>query len=106
MSDIKPEWIAVGVAALKAKWSEAADTDEDFAEAVIAAVAPLIRADLLDALEDVVNQACSVADDEEGGSHLDSMALGANAHGLRVLAKHGRVVIEHEVGRRVIGRWA
>ena len=61
-------------------------------------------AELLDALEDVVNQAC-YASGPGAGSHLDSMALSAYAHGMRVLAKLGRIEIEHEVGRRVLGRW-
>lgn len=51
---------------------------------------------LLDALEDVVNQSC------RDGDRLDSQALSAYAHGLRVLAEHGRVKVESEYGRRVI----
>jgi hypothetical protein len=69
--------------------------------------------ELLDALEDVVNQACST---QQFRSHLgdnvgtddwelDSMALSAYAHGLRTLAKHGRVKIEQQAGRRVIASW-
>jgi hypothetical protein len=42
---VNPEWVKAGVQALKDTWAEAADTDEDFAAAVIAAVEPLIRAD-------------------------------------------------------------
>jgi hypothetical protein len=57
--------------------------------------------ELLDALEDVVNQACWSNDD----GLLDSMALSAYAHGLRTLAEYGRVTIEHSVGRRVIAHW-
>jgi hypothetical protein len=55
----------------------------------------------LDALEDVISQACygSGADDE-----FDSMALSAYADGLRLLAEHGRVVIVREYGRRVIAK--
>lgn len=54
---------------------------------------------LLDALEGVLEQACY---GEVGSGEYDSMALTAYAHGLRVLAKYGRVKIVHEVGRRVI----
>jgi len=55
---------------------------------------------LLDALEDMVNQACSVDD-----RTLDSRALSAYAHGIRVLADYGRIRITAEYGRRVIGEW-
>jgi hypothetical protein len=54
--------------------------------------------ELLDALEDVIRQACWT----DGNEELDSMALSAYAHGLKVLAKHDRVQIIHEAGRRVI----
>jgi hypothetical protein len=56
---------------------------------------------LLDALEDVVNQACG-----DNGGQLDSMALSSYARGMRILAEHGRIKIEHDVGRRVIAVWA
>jgi hypothetical protein len=54
--------------------------------------------ELLDALDDVINQACWT----EHNGELDSMALSAYAHGLKVLAKHGRVQIIQSAGRRVI----
>lgn len=54
---------------------------------------------LLDALEDAITQAC-----EENGE-LDSVGLSAYAHALRVLAKHNRVEITSEFGRRVIAEW-
>lgn len=57
--------------------------------------------DLLDVLEGVMQQACWVP--KEGV--LDSMALSFYADGLRALAVHGRVEVEHEYGRRVIARW-
>ena len=56
--------------------------------------------EVLDALADVLAQACGVSD-----GRLDSMALRAYAEGIRLLSRHGRVVIETEVGRRVIGRF-
>lgn len=70
-------------------------------------------ADLIDALEDVVNQACVTFEQVEDGPNpslvqsevLDSMALSAYAHGMRVLARLGRIEIQTSVGRRVIGRW-
>lgn len=56
---------------------------------------------LLECLSDVLNQACRLSD-----GTIDSSALSAYAFGLRLLARHGRFVIEHEYGRRVIGHWA
>jgi hypothetical protein len=56
---------------------------------------------VLDVLAGVVQQACWVP--KEG--ILDSMALSYYADGIRTLAKHGQVIIEHEYGRRVIARW-
>jgi hypothetical protein len=56
----------------------------------------------LDVLEDVLYQACHTR--ERGDGWMDSMALSANAEGLRLLALHGRVEIESEYGRRVIAR--
>lgn len=50
-------------------------------------------------LAEVLEQACH----EEGGK-LDSMATSAYADGLRLLAAHRRFVVEHDIGRRVIGR--
>lgn len=55
--------------------------------------------ELLDALEDVVNQACLFDD------ILDSGALTANANAMRLLADYGRIKIKRECGRRVIGKW-
>jgi hypothetical protein len=55
---------------------------------------------LLDALEDVINQACG-----DNGDTLDSMALSAYARGMRVLAEYGRVKIEQDAGRRVSATW-
>jgi len=54
----------------------------------------------LDAVEDCIGQAC-----DDGGPNLDSMALSAYARGMRLLAQHGRLVIDSEYGRRVIGHW-
>jgi len=59
------------------------------------------RDELLDALCDLVDQHCTY-DNADG---LDSMALSADADALRLLAKHGRVTITSEHGRRVLGRW-
>lgn len=56
------------------------------------------HAELLDALQDMVDQNCY----DDASNTYDSMALSAHAHALRVLAEHGRVAITHEVGRRVI----
>lgn len=60
--------------------------------------------ELLEALEDMVNQHCTVNTDV-GPSYLDSMALSANADAMRLLAKHNRIVIKNEYGRRVIANW-
>lgn len=54
----------------------------------------------LDTLEDVIGQACG--DGERG---LDSVALSAYANGMRYLARHKRLVIDDEYGRRVIAHW-
>jgi len=61
---------------------------------------PCSTDEMLEALEDVLNQACRLPD-----GLVDSGALRSYADGLRLLAKHGRFKIEIEVGRRVIGRW-
>jgi hypothetical protein len=58
--------------------------------------------ELLNALEGVLIQACSVGRWGDSDYHLDSGALSYYADGLRVLAKHGLVNIESEYGRRVI----
>jgi len=55
--------------------------------------------DVVEVLEDVINQACTVGDE------LDSSALSAYAGGMRLLAKLGRLEITKEYGRRVIGKW-
>ncbi len=75
---------------------------------------------ILNILEDVVNQACLVWVDKDNNpcgfssirrdageihSHLNSMALSVNADAMRLLAKHGRLVITKEYGRCVIGKW-
>lgn len=59
--------------------------------------------ELLDTLECVIAQACQVTENEE--TFLDSMALSAYAEGMRLLAKHDRLVIDNAYGRRVIGHW-
>lgn len=55
---------------------------------------------LLDALSEVIQQACYV--EEEG---LDSQGLSAYAEGLRVLAEYGRALITGERGDRVLAQW-
>lgn len=60
------------------------------------------KADLaitLDALEDVIQQASYSP--RKGGVY-DSLALSAYADAIRLLAKHGRLVIIADRGRRVI----
>lgn len=67
---------------------------------------------LLDTLIDVVNQAC-YCKLEPGASYysdkhgyvLDSMALSANAHAMRLLAKYNKLKILDEYGRRIIAQW-
>jgi hypothetical protein len=61
--------------------------------------------ELLEALEDMVNQHCTV-NGKECPAYLDSMALSANAYAMRVLAKHKRIVIKKEYGRRIIADWS
>ena len=38
-------------------------------------------------------------------TYLDSSAISANADAMRLAARLGKIVIEDEAGRRVIGRW-
>ena len=61
--------------------------------------------DLLEALEDMVNQNCQITN-EKGETYLDSFALSAHAHAMRLLSDYGRLNIEAQTGRRVIGHWA
>ena len=61
------------------------------------------RNKLLEALEDVIGQACIDYDDDDL-NYIDSMGLSAYAHGIRLLAKYGRCTIEHDVDRWVIAR--
>jgi len=56
--------------------------------------------ELVDELCDVVNQATRMED-----GTLDSMALSANASGMRLLARLGKLTIDNEHGRRVIAHW-
>lgn len=51
---------------------------------------------LLDALDDVINQACCE------GDLVDSMALSAYADAMRLLEEYGRLEIRTDRGRRVI----
>ena len=59
-----------------------------------------VNNDLLDDLEDYIHQECFEA------GYLDSQALSSHAHGLRTLAKHGRVIIDSEVGKRIIAHYS
>ena len=54
--------------------------------------------DLVDALEDVLWQACGDADKDE----YNSMALRSYAHGIRTLVKAGKATIVHEASNRYI----
>lgn len=72
----------------------------DFAATCPFCVFEAERIELLDAVEDAVLQSC--ATELEGV--FDSMAISSLADAMRLLAKHGRLVIETEVGRRVIAR--
>jgi len=56
--------------------------------------------ELVDELCDVVNQATRMND-----GTLDSMAISANASGMRLLARLGKLTIDREYGRRVIAHW-
>lgn len=56
--------------------------------------------ELLDAVIDCVAQGCTVENGE-----LDSMALSTYRDALLLLARYGRVVIDQQVGRRVIAHW-
>mgnify|MGYP001607007632 CR=1 FL=1 len=56
---------------------------------------------LVDALESMVRQHCATAVEGE----YDSMAISANAEAMDALEQERRFKIDHEVGRRVIGRF-
>jgi hypothetical protein len=56
--------------------------------------------ELVDELCDVVHQATRMED-----GTLDSMALSANASGMRLLARLGKLTIDKEYGRRIIAHW-
>lgn len=58
------------------------------------------RDDLLDAVAYCVAQGC-----EGENGELDSMALSTYRDALVLLAGHGRVVIDQQVGRRIIAHW-
>ena len=58
------------------------------------------KEELLEVIMDMVNQHCQRSD-----GTLDSMALTDNAYAMRLLAKHGKLKIISEYGRRVIGKW-
>ena len=57
---------------------------------------------LLDALEDVLIQACRRQ--ENGGEILDSLTIRAYANALRILAEYGRVIILSRTGERILAR--
>ena len=52
---------------------------------------------------DLVAHGCTV--DTESETWLDSMASGTYADAMRFLAERGKIEINRECGRRVIGRW-
>jgi len=55
--------------------------------------------EMVDLIRDAVAQAC------DNSGVLDSMAISTWADAMRLLARHGRLVIDDDKGRRVIGRW-
>jgi hypothetical protein len=59
----------------------------------------------LEALVKTTQQWCHVSVDQAGEPWLDSGALSSNAAVMRVLADHGLLTINVEVGRRVIAKW-
>jgi hypothetical protein len=65
---------------------------------VVVTAADLLQA--LDLLMDALNQSCRRDD-----GTVDSYAFSAYSDALRFLSDHGRFRIEHDYGRRVVGRW-
>ena len=59
---------------------------------------------VLDCLEDMVNQHCSVDEDNKEVT-LNSMCLTANAEAMRLLARYGRIIITKEYGRAIIAKY-
>jgi hypothetical protein len=65
-----------------------------------------LNEELIEALIDVTNQGCYSANGtNQDNPEIDSMALSAYAHALRLLAQLGKFEITSEYGRRVIGSW-
>lgn len=58
----------------------------------------------VDLIADLVGQSC-YDHSAEGGDTYDSCAISAYADAMTFLAERGRFVIEHESGRRVIGKF-
>lgn len=56
--------------------------------------------DLMDAVADCVSQGCTMED-----GTLDSLAISSYRDAILLLAQHGRVVIDHQYGRRVLAHW-
>ena len=59
----------------------------------------------LEALVKTAQQWCHVSVDHAGEPWLDSGAFSSNAAVMRVLADHGLLTINVEVGRRIIAKW-
>lgn len=60
-----------------------------------------LKEELIETNIEIVQQSCAGRDGK-----LDSMAISTYAAAMRFLAVEGKVIIEEEFGRRVIGRWA
>jgi hypothetical protein len=67
-------------------------------------------AELLDALEGMVDQHCSLTDYSDPSNPtdvpgLDSYAIGANAEAMELLEEFGRLEVTAGFGRRVLAKW-
>jgi hypothetical protein len=54
---------------------------------------------------DMVHQHCGDDKKDTGAIFVDSMAISANAAAMRLLARHGLMEIDSEIGRRIRARW-
>jgi len=65
----------------------------------------LLEGDLVIMQSEFVADTCTCTE-KDGSKILDSCAVSSRADAMRFLAERGKIVIEKEYGRRVIGKWA
>ena len=88
----------------KSKMAEKLKAAEGEIEA-LATLNKLLEGDLVIMQSEFVADACTCTE-KDGGKILDSCAISSRADAMRFLAERGKIIIEKEYGRRVIGKWA